>query len=133
MSAVLRRTTTSQGEVVIFDCPGCRAEHAFRVSGPPPSYLWNGSLEYPTMIPSLLYQEVPGRRPRCRSFLKDGKLTFYPDCQHALAGRVVPLPPVTIVPGWWVFPIRVAIAALLALGTLWLVCYILQLQQQAHG
>jgi hypothetical protein len=133
MNPCIRLTTTSQGDVVVFHCPGCQAEHAFRVSGPAPAWCWNGSLESPTLSPRLLYQEVPGVRPRCHSFIHEGWIQFFGDCQHGLAGKRVRLPRAMRVVGWMTFPLQIAIGALIAFGTLWLVCYILQLQQQIHG
>lgn len=132
MSAVLRQTTTSQGDVVIFFCPGCQAEHAFRIKGPAPVWTWKGSVDRPTLKPSLLYQAVPGVRPRCHCLVKDGRIEFLRDCEHSLAGKTVSMSRLVPGGGWMTMPLQIAIGALIAYGALWLVCYILQLQQEAH-
>ena len=76
-----------------FQCPGCRYEHAFRVSGDisRPQWKWNGSQEKPTFTPSLM---VFGSDPskRCHSFVTNGKIQFLADCFHSLAGQTVELP-----------------------------------------
>jgi len=48
-------------------------------------------MDKPTFAPSLLCN---GHDPalRCHSFVRDGRIEFLPDCQHALAGQTVELP-----------------------------------------
>lgn len=96
-----------------FLCPGCGMEHVLRVSGEG-AWNWNGSLDVPTLAPSILFQsghfapghmgrcwcdwkrEHPGEEAfdcvRCHSFIRDGKIQFLADCTHALAGKTVDLP-----------------------------------------
>ena len=75
-----------------FFCPGCECDHAVRVSpdrlNAGPNWGWNGSLESPTITPSIL---VMGER-RCHSFMREGKIQFLDDCHHALKGQTVNLP-----------------------------------------
>jgi hypothetical protein len=76
-----------------FWCPGCQSAHWVPTAGER-AWTWNGSLDSPTLSPSILRYEMP-TSPRCHSFLKDGKIQFLPDCQHALAGTTVDAPLVT--------------------------------------
>lgn len=73
--------------VLWFHCPGCQNAHGFHV----PQWTWNGSMEVPTFMPSLMCN---GHDPasRCHSFVKDGKIQFLADCWHSLAGQTVDLP-----------------------------------------
>jgi len=87
---------------LFIDCPGCGFSHAPAVRGAPPDgahvWQWNGSLEAPTISPSLLVRAPAyGDPPRdlvCHSFIRDGRIQFLSDCTHSLAGQTVDLPPV---------------------------------------
>lgn len=83
-----------------FFCLGCGENHAVRVAGAG-SWAWNGSLDRPTLTPSVLTwldadpQAEAGRYRtgfRCHSFVTDGRIQFLGDCTHALAGQTVDLP-----------------------------------------
>lgn len=77
----------SDQKLYLFHCPGCKYGHFFEV----PRWTWNGSLEAPTVSPSLLIaQEDP--KARCHLFLRDGMIEFLSDCHHELAGKTVPIP-----------------------------------------
>ena len=107
MTSPAQRATLerSEGEVrLLFHCPGCQMLHGPRVEGEAGVWQWNGSLELPTLSPSIL---VSGKRPRpgqdpasgepwpdfvCHSFVRDGRIQFLGDCTHALAGQTVDLP-----------------------------------------
>lgn len=91
-------------------CPGCNGHHAVKVNTPS-GWGWNGSLQAPTITPSIL---VRGTKPIsdeeaerilsgehiepipkvCHSFVTDGKIQFLTDSTHALAGQTVDLPEV---------------------------------------
>lgn len=75
---------------LVFHCPGCRCSHSFTVAPlpGPPLWTWNGSMDRPTFSPSLLYSESP----RCHSFVRDGRIEYLSDSEHALAGQTVDLP-----------------------------------------
>lgn len=81
---------------LLFECPGCGFLHAPAVRGTPPRgapvWDWNGSLEAPTISPSLL---VTATDPTlvCHSFIRDGRIQFLGDCTHDLAGQTIDLPP----------------------------------------
>jgi hypothetical protein len=80
------------GEVVFF-CPGCQCGHGVRfvkvpICGdqrnpkrPEKVWEWNGSMDAPTLFPSLLYVGI------CHSWVRDGKISFMPDSAHALKGK----------------------------------------------
>ncbi|MET0465277.1 MAG: DUF6527 family protein [Chitinophagaceae bacterium] len=76
-----------------FWCPGCDAAHSitYREGG----WKWNGSLDKPTITPSLLVNgglECPDV-PRCHSFVTDGQIQFLADCTHEKAGWKMDIPP----------------------------------------
>ncbi|MDU4254915.1 DUF6527 family protein [Pseudomonas sp.] len=99
---------------IYFDCPGCTLGHCLPVgTGPGPRWQWNGSLDKPTLSPSILARGVErltdeeveiiqagGKvEPRplvCHSFVRDGRIQFLSDCTHSLAGQTVDLPPVEL-------------------------------------
>lgn len=95
------------GNELLFQCPGCgpSAVHLVPVEGPK-AWGFNGSLERPTLTPSVLvrgkdYDEDPDGKPCnvrdrvCHSFVTDGRIQYLGDCTHALAGQTVDLPEVT--------------------------------------
>lgn len=86
----------------MFKCPGCDTLHSIDTNGPI-KWGWNGSLERPTITPSVLCWLVHNADEdeeerkyvdsrRCHSFVTDGRIQFLPDCGHALAGQTVDLP-----------------------------------------
>lgn len=101
---------------MVFDCPGCGMLHQVHVSGNNcPVWSWNGSMERPTLSPSVLvtwdmgdppvtpenfeeYRRNPWPQTKvkkvCHSFVTDGQIQFLCDCTHALAGQTVSLPDV---------------------------------------
>lgn len=91
-----RAKLTDLGHVWI-DCPGCRYPHVADKR-----WAFNGSLESPTLSPSLLVT-TPGvddgewkiEATRCHSFVTDGRIQFLSDCTHELAGQTIDLPEVT--------------------------------------
>lgn len=72
-----------------FECPGCGCAHWFSVSGDGrPHWQWNGDLDRPTVMPSIL---VDASRPerRCHLSVRDGRIQFLGDCHHDLKGQTV--------------------------------------------
>jgi hypothetical protein len=49
---------------------------------------WNGSLESPTLQPSILSRSTSFQ---CHSYITDGKVQFLGDCSHDLKGQTVDL------------------------------------------
>lgn len=100
---------------VSFDCPGCAtvkqhaetwgADHVVPTNGPS-AWGFNGDMERPTLTPSILvhsheaFDKDDNRytTPRCHSFVTAGRIQFFADCTHALAGQTVDLPDVVDVP-----------------------------------
>ena len=99
--------TASDGDRVLFRCPGCNDNHQISVG----TWTFNGDFERPTFSPSLLvygnqwprdeYPEyfkeehagvAPGGDTVCHSFVTDGRIQFLGDCTHTLAGQTVDLP-----------------------------------------
>lgn len=92
-------STDGSTEGYLLWCPGCGFPHPVDVRHPKRSWTFNGSLTAPTFSPSLLVygdHELGVKdptRPRCHSFIRDGRIQFLGDSTHALAGQTVPLPP----------------------------------------
>ena len=88
---VVMKGDATNGDLVVYWCPGCRSRHSVRVQKsagiPSPSWEWNGSLDNPTITPSVHY--TPGR---CHHFVQDGWINYCGDCSdHSLGGKVVRL------------------------------------------
>lgn len=74
---------------VIYYCPGCKHNH----SVPAKRWNWNGSVDRPTLSPSVLHfvtMTKDGQRNTvCHYFVRDGKIQFCGDCPHAFSGQTV--------------------------------------------
>lgn len=76
-------------------CPGCLQAHQFNVSagddplGQGRRWGWDGDSHHPTIEPDMLVQ---GDGTSCHHYLRGGRLFFFGDCTHDLAGRLVALP-----------------------------------------
>lgn len=57
-----------------------------------PNWTWNGSVDTPTVRPSVLTSgvDIDGEHV-CHSWINDGKVQFLDDCTHELAGKTVAL------------------------------------------
>ena len=109
----MRAMRTAEG--IAFQCPGCGYLHAVRTdSSREPTWHWNGSLDAPTLSPSVLVRSghhvdgTPAGECQycvedtkaghasfcgvCHSFVRNGRIEFLSDCTHALAGQTVELP-----------------------------------------
>lgn len=86
-----------------FYCAGCETHHRVPVTGRN-AWGWNGSVEAPTLTPSIKvtwHRTTDGGRVRvtdqagndvmhvCHTFVRDGRIEYFGDCTHALAGRTV--------------------------------------------
>ena len=87
-------------------CPGCESHHIVPIAGMN-AWGFNGDLEKPTLIPSVLVyghlsfidHNLDGEAlladtnkrmtPRCHTFIVDGRIQFLADCTHLLAGQTV--------------------------------------------
>lgn len=86
---------TSDG-TLIFWCSGCDEPHGIPIFGPQ-KWTWNGSLNLPTITPSiklLPHKSSPPFKNQvcCHSIITDGKIYFCPDSGHKLAGQTVEIP-----------------------------------------
>lgn len=90
----MKRAELATDRTLMFWCPGCDEAHGVSID----KWAWNGSLEAPTISPSI----VIGRKTwlkgfeeqlvKCHSYVRDGRIEFLSDCTHALAGTTVDLP-----------------------------------------
>jgi len=107
----MKATLATDGTLLflLFCCPGCDDPHGIAFDGSR-GFTWNGSLEAPTVSPSILvkatmygpdrlsFSKYDGPFPCegtpgvCHSFVRDGRIEFLSDCTHALAGQTVDLP-----------------------------------------
>jgi hypothetical protein len=110
----MAKATLGTDKTLLFWCPGCEEAHGIPVDGSR-GWAWNGSLESPTVSPSILVRSVrpiqngkpvhsfkfQGEFPSpegnvdpfiCHSFVADGRIQFLGDCSHGLAGQTVELP-----------------------------------------
>lgn len=80
---------------VSFLCPGCGLYHMLSYGeSKRPRWDWNGSLDKPTLRPSVLAQSnFVGQVPKliCHFFLVDGVIQFLSDSTHKFSGQNVPL------------------------------------------
>lgn len=80
----------------MWECPGCGENHCVPTTGPR-AWGFNGNEEKPTFTPSVLVHSAgrlgdDGKRfetPRCHFFVRNGRIEFCGDSQHALAGKTV--------------------------------------------
>lgn len=102
MAAKLRQ----YGSRLCFLCPGCEDVH--QVHTGPNGWTWDGSVDLPTISPSVLVRGVQWpvgegfHKPRhtvaaggqivCHSFVRAGRIEFLGDSTHALAGQTADLP-----------------------------------------
>ena len=84
---------------VMFNCPGCGTFHGAatkRPNGSGAMWSWNGSIESPTLNPSLLVKWMKNDgvsvENMCHSFIRDGMIEFLSDSTHELSGKTVPIP-----------------------------------------
>lgn len=77
-------------------CPGCEERHIVYVENPQlkhkTTWNWNGSVDRPTLSPSVKHHGWKKGKEICHYFLRDGRLQFCSDSSHTLAGETVDLP-----------------------------------------
>lgn len=95
MNRVVQVLRHGQVDYLHLWCPGCDERHQVITSRPDSGirWDWNGSLEAPTISPSML---ITGGSENitCHSFVRNGQWQFLDDCTHNLAGQTVPMVPV---------------------------------------
>lgn len=84
---VLEKLNNSKGELAayMFWCPGCKCYHSFALD----RWTFNGDFERPSFAPSLLITMPSDPNYRCHLFVRDGKIEYCADSNHALAGQTV--------------------------------------------
>lgn len=96
----MKRATLLADGRLAFECPGCGDSHEVPVNRhgrgaveQGPAWDWNGSLDKPTLGPSILVRWGSSTEKRCcHSYVRGGRIEFLSDCTHALAGQTVDLP-----------------------------------------
>lgn len=91
-----RATLDSTCTLLLFECEGCGCSHGVPIVGPK-KWEWNGSLERPTLSPSVSITwegGEPKRKLVCHFNVTDGQIVFHGDTTHALRGTTRPLPEV---------------------------------------
>ncbi len=96
-----RESRNQAGEFygISFWCAGCSTAHYVPTKNGTQSdkgWDWNGSLERPTLSPSVLVHEAKEEEglihmPRCHSYVRDGRIEYLADCGHSLAGQTIDL------------------------------------------
>lgn len=92
--AILAKQWSGGGKKGIhFWCPGCDTVHGIVTD--PSGWSWNGSVESPTIAPSILANAgaFNPNAPICHSYVTAGRIQFLSDSTHALSGQTVDLPP----------------------------------------
>ena len=105
----MAKATLGTDKTLLFWCPGCDEAHGIPVDGSR-GWTWDGSLDSPTVSPSILVRATlygpekvgftkydgpfpcEGTPSVCHSFVKAGRIEFLGDCTHHLAGQTVDLP-----------------------------------------
>jgi hypothetical protein len=84
-----------EGQPCIF-CKPCGVFHEFHV-GPgtnqlEAAWLWNEDIYKPSFLPGLKVKvKRDGKEWICHSYVEDGRITYFPDSEHGLAGQTVDL------------------------------------------
>lgn len=114
MADVAKQWVGGDSKGLHFWCPACSEVHQIVTDAG--SWQWNGSLERPTISPSILVTSghyAPGwtgptcycntkppdsgewrwKCERCHSYVREGKIEYLDDCTHALKGKTIALPP----------------------------------------
>lgn len=85
----IQRVQVSENEYQLqFMCPACKDRHALN-----DTWEFNGDYEFPSLSPSVLCQgymfdENRNSVPfRCHTWITRGKVKFFKDCSHEMAGQ----------------------------------------------
>ncbi len=91
---VLLPIKNSMGRYVFY-CPGCDTTHIININphNDLPVHKLLGSLKKPTIRASVLSKgDKSTGKPHCHSLITKGKIKFFMDSSHGLAGKNVSLP-----------------------------------------
>ncbi len=88
-------------EQITWYCAGCKCNHGVPIDPDKRAWKWNGSLDSPTLGPSVLvtYDGADAGKngaPQsvCHCYVIDGHIEYLPDCTHDLAGKKVLMEPI---------------------------------------
>lgn len=82
-------------EALVFYCEGCDGHHSVFIDGKgSPNWSWNGSLEKPTLSPSIKVT-YNNQGKCCHTFVKDGMIQYLGDCYHDKKNTTIPLTEIT--------------------------------------
>lgn len=100
MKARVRR----EGDLVVFDCPACKGEQIewgdgevhplipyHEVNVGVGGWEFNGSMERPTLKPSVRVRYGEHLDYVCHFFVQDGRIVYCGDSTHRLSGKTVEL------------------------------------------
>jgi Family of unknown function (DUF6527) len=90
-----RRIFSADDGTFFFSCPGCGATHTYHTDRTQGEPCWdtNYSDSFPSFYPSM---RVCAQRGQCHFYVTDGRIAFEGDSTHALAGKTVELPEITL-------------------------------------
>lgn len=73
---------------LLWYCPGCKCSHGVPIPPSTRAWQWNGSLNAPTLSPSVLVKDR-AEGSVCHCFIRAGRIEFLGDCSHDHAGKTV--------------------------------------------
>lgn len=104
LDARMFKYTTQDGRLrAILYIPGMEVKLALPIdNGPQPCWVFQGNEYKPTFIPSIFTEYRWGdiKIRRNHVIVRDGIITYLPDCTHEYAGRTIPLPRLREWPDW---------------------------------
>lgn len=96
LSLIMKKGKIKKVDYFIFNCPGCGHEHTVPIEGTGNDWTMTGTEENPTLEPSVLnynFKNLPdGKQEKsniCHLFIRNGKIEYCSDSQHALGGQTV--------------------------------------------
>jgi hypothetical protein len=98
MTAKVAVRTHGGVQYIWYYCPGCKHNHGV----PSAAWSWNGSVESPSLHPSVLHFIPAGKhgpeQTVCHYFITNGKIAFCSDSKHDLKSQSVEMQEPTNVP-----------------------------------
>ncbi len=98
MAKIIKVPVSENEYQLQFMCPACKVSHAINNT-----WEFNGDYELPSLSPSILvegYKFDENKNSvhfRCHTWMTKGKLKFFSDCSHEMAGQKwIELPEITI-------------------------------------
>ena len=80
------------GTLLSFLCPGCKRLHTVNIDiEQSPVWIFNNDYHNPTFSPSICVRQSNNNNYCCHSIVTDGKIQFFQDSTHELAGQTIDL------------------------------------------